>query len=197
MLRALTRFLGTERAGARRQLRPRRLPLVDRRGRARERPRARLRRRATRSSSCRPSRSRSTGERRVAVNDVVATSSIVGRMVQLAWAIGGEELGSSPATASSARRPSGSTAYNLSNGGPVLVWGLDALAVTFVAPHTLHARPLVVPRGSDLVVWNRTPDVARDHARGRPSRRAISPPGGRARRARRRRSARCSRRCPR
>ena len=40
--------------------------------------------------------------------------------------------------------PSGSTAYNLSNGGPVLVWGLDAMAITFVAPHSLHARPLVV-----------------------------------------------------
>ena len=53
----------------------------------------------------------------------------------------------------------GSTAYNLSNGGPVLVWGLDAMAVTFVAPHSLNARPLVVGRGSDLIVWNRTPDV--------------------------------------
>ena len=36
------------------------------------------------------------------------------------------------------------------------MWGLDAMAVTFVAPHTLHARPFVVPRGGDLVVGNRT-----------------------------------------
>ena len=56
--------------------------------------------------------------------------------------------------------PSGSTAYNLSNSGPVLVWGIDAMATTFVAPHSLHARPLVVPRGKDVVVVNRTPDVA-------------------------------------
>ena len=56
--------------------------------------------------------------------------------------------------------PSGSTAYNLSNGGPVLVWGIDAMAITFVAPHSLHARPLVVPRGRDVVICNRTPDVA-------------------------------------
>ena len=55
--------------------------------------------------------------------------------------------------------PSGSTAYNLSNGGPVLVWGLDAMAITFVAPHSLHARPLVVPRGLDLTVSNRTVEV--------------------------------------
>ena len=55
--------------------------------------------------------------------------------------------------------PTGSTAYNLSNGGPVLVWGLDAMAVTFVAPHSLHARSLVVPRSRDVVVRNRTLDV--------------------------------------
>ena len=41
----------------------------------------------------------------------------------------------------------------------MLVWGLDAMAVTFVAPHSLNARPLVVPRGDELIVWNRTPDV--------------------------------------
>ena len=55
--------------------------------------------------------------------------------------------------------PSGSTAYNLSNGGPVLVRGLDAMAITFIAPHSLDARPLVVPRGAELTVRNATPDV--------------------------------------
>ena len=53
--------------------------------------------------------------------------------------------------------PPGSTAYNLSNNGPVLMWGIDAMGVTFVAPHSLMARPLVVPRGADVVVTNRTP----------------------------------------
>src|SRR6266446_7149573 len=56
--------------------------------------------------------------------------------------------------------PSGSTAYNLSNGGPVLVRGIDALAATFIAPHSLHARPLVVPRGLTVTVRNDTVDVA-------------------------------------
>jgi NAD+ kinase len=91
--------------------------------------------------------------------DVVATSSTLGRMLHLAWSIGGEPLGVLPCDGIVCATPSGSTAYNLSNGGPVLVWGLDAMAITFVAPHSLRARPLVVPRSRDLVVTNETPDV--------------------------------------
>jgi NAD+ kinase len=96
----------------------------------------------------------------VAVNDVVVTSAELGRMVELEWAVGGEDLGRVSCDGLICSTPSGSTAYNLSNGGPVLVWGIDATAVTFVAPHTLHARPLVVPRGREIVVENRTKDVA-------------------------------------
>jgi NAD+ kinase len=99
------------------------------------------------------------GKRHVAVNDVVAASSVIGRMVHLAWEIGGEELGVVPCDGIICATPSGSTAYNLSNGGPVLVWGIDAMAVTFIAPHALDARPLVVPRSSELAVENRTDGV--------------------------------------
>ncbi len=99
------------------------------------------------------------GERHVAVNDVVVTSSTLGRMVELEWAIGGEDLGMVPCDGMICSTPSGSTAYNLSNGGPVLVRGLDALAVTFIAPHSLHARPFVVPRGAEVTVRNATLDV--------------------------------------
>ena len=101
----------------------------------------------------------SNGQRATAVNDVVAASSKLGRMIELGWAVGGEDLGVLACDGVIAAAPSGSTAYNLSNGGPVLVWGLDAMAVTFIAPHSLHARPLVVPRSADLVVENRTRDV--------------------------------------
>jgi NAD+ kinase len=99
------------------------------------------------------------GARHAAVNDVVCAHSLIGRMVELAWSIGGEDLGRQPCDGVICASPSGSTAYNLSNGGPVLVWGLDAMAVTFIAPHSLHARPVVVPRGLDLVIENMTPDV--------------------------------------
>jgi NAD+ kinase len=99
------------------------------------------------------------GETFVAVNDVVATSSTLGRMIELGWAIAGEDLGVVSCDGMICSTPSGSTAYNLSNGGPVLVRGIDAMAITFIAPHSLEARPLVVPRGAELTVRNATPDV--------------------------------------
>jgi NAD+ kinase len=94
-----------------------------------------------------------------AVNDVVVTSALLGRMIELELAVGGEELGRQPCDGIICSTPSGSTAYNLSNGGPVLMWGLEAMALTFVAAHSLHARSMVVPPGADVIIWNRTPDV--------------------------------------
>jgi NAD+ kinase len=99
------------------------------------------------------------GQTLVAVNDVVATSSTLGRMIELGWSIAGEDLGVVSCDGMICSTPSGSTAYNLSNGGPVLVRGLDAMAITFIAPHSLDARPLVGPRGAELVVRNATADV--------------------------------------
>jgi NAD+ kinase len=99
------------------------------------------------------------GVRRVAVNDAVVGSATLGRMIELGYAIGGEELGTQPCDGLICATPSGSTAYNLSNGGPVLVWGLEAMVMTFVAPHSLHARPLVVGPDTDLMVENRSIDV--------------------------------------
>ncbi len=94
-----------------------------------------------------------------AVNDVVATSSRRGRIVELSWEIGGEDLGQLACDGMVCASPTGSTAYNLSNGGPVMMWGLDAMVITFVAPHAIDVRPLVVPRGLPLRVTNRTSDV--------------------------------------
>ena len=99
------------------------------------------------------------GRRASAINDVVVLSAVRGRMVELGWSVGREELGVQPCDGMICATPTGSTAYNLSNGGPVLVRGLDALVVTFIAPHSLHARPLVVPRGLELVIRNQTEDV--------------------------------------
>ena len=99
------------------------------------------------------------GKRHAAVNDVVATSSTPGRMISLGSALADEELGETPCDGLICCTPSGSTAYNLSNGGPVIMRGLAAMAITYVAPHSLHSRPLVVPSGLSLSVVNRTPEV--------------------------------------
>lgn len=85
-----------------------------------------------------------------AVNDVVATGGITGRVNELGWRIessGGsvvDEMGTVACDGMVLATPVGSTAYNLSNGGPVLAWGVEGTVVSFVAPHTLAARPLVV-----------------------------------------------------
>ena len=97
--------------------------------------------------------------RTVAVNDVVVSSASLGRMIELELAVGDEELGRQPCDGIICSTPSGSTAYNLSNGGPVLMWGLEAIALTYVAAHSLHARPMVIPAGADVIVWNRSADV--------------------------------------
>jgi NAD+ kinase len=102
---------------------------------------------------------RIAGETHAAVNDVVVTSSRPGRMVSLGWEVGGERLADQPCDGMICCTPSGSTAYNLSNGGPVMMWGLEAMAMTFVAPHSLRARALVVPRGLDVRVTNRTREL--------------------------------------
>jgi NAD+ kinase len=100
------------------------------------------------------------GAKYVAVNDVVVHSATLGRMVELGWEVGGEDFGTLACDGVVCSTPSGSTAYNLSNGGPVLAWGLDAMAVTFIAPHSLRVRPLVVGRSAEVVIGNRTIDVA-------------------------------------
>jgi NAD+ kinase len=102
------------------------------------------------------------GDLEKGVNDVVVTSERVGRMIELRWEIGGEDLGDQQCDGMICATPAGSTAYNLSNGGPVMMWGIDAMAITFVAPHSLEARPVVVPRGYELRVENvtREGDVA-------------------------------------
>jgi NAD+ kinase len=99
------------------------------------------------------------GARASAVNDVVVLSAVRGRMIELGWSLGHEDLGVQPCDGMICATPTGSTAYNLSNGGPVLVRGLHAMAVTFIAAHSLHARPMVVPHGLELEIRNRTPDV--------------------------------------
>ena len=99
------------------------------------------------------------GQSHHVVNDFVVVSGTPGRIIGIQYLLDGEDLGTQPCDGLLCATPPGSTAYNLSNGGPVLVWGLEAAVLTFVAPHTLHARPLVVGPDFELEVVNRTADV--------------------------------------
>ena len=61
------------------------------------------------------------------VNDIVLTSGLLGRMALLEWLVDGESLGELGCDGAILSTPTGSTAYNLSAGGPVLAWGWTAL----------------------------------------------------------------------
>ena len=112
-----------------------------------------------------------TGEGdRLAVNDISFHRRADGRVAELAYSIEGEELGEVRCDGLVVSTPAGSTGYNLANGGPVLAWGVEGFVVSFIAPHTLTARSLVVAPGDTLEVTNRSTreevDVTTD---GRPA----------------------------
>jgi len=93
------------------------------------------------------------------VNDVVLTSAVMGRMALLEWSVDGQSLGVVGCDGVIVASPTGSTAYNLSAGGPVLAWGTDGFVVTFVSPHSLHARSMVLGRSHLVRLRNSSPDV--------------------------------------
>jgi NAD+ kinase len=96
------------------------------------------------------------GGERLAVNDVSFHRRPNGRVAELAYSVEGEQLGSVRCDGLVVSTPAGSTGYNLANGGPVLAWGVEGFVVSFIAPHTLTARSLVVAPGDTLSVTNRS-----------------------------------------
>jgi NAD+ kinase len=92
----------------------------------------------------------------IALNDISFHRRPNGRVAELAYSVEGEELGMVRCDGLVASTPAGSTGYNLANGGPVLAWGVEGYVVSFIAPHTLTARSLVVAPGDGLEVTNRS-----------------------------------------
>ena len=80
------------------------------------------------------------------------------RVAELAYSVQGQELGQVRCDGLVVATPAGSTGYNLANGGPVLAWGVEGYVVSFIAPHTLTARALVVAPDDVLEVVNRSSD---------------------------------------
>ena len=96
----------------------------------------------------------SDGSKLHAVNDVSLNRAAQARVAELAYAVGGVQLAKVRCDGLVAATPAGSTGYNLANGGPVLAWGVAGFVVSFIAPHSLTARPLVVATDSVLEVTN-------------------------------------------
>ena len=94
------------------------------------------------------------GERRIGVNDISFHRRPHSRVAELEYLVQGEQLGHVRCDGLVASTPVGSTGYNLANGGPVLAWGVEGYVVSFIAPHTLTARALVVAPGDTLTVLN-------------------------------------------
>ena len=107
--------------------------------------------------------------RQTAINDVAIHRKVGERVAHLAYALDGEVAGSVRCDGLVVATPAGSTGYNLANGGPVMAWGVKGFVVSFIAPHSMTARALVVAPEDRLTIFNRSAeplDVAID---GRPA----------------------------
>ena len=170
ILTALRRYAGTGVPVFARQLRRGRVPRHDRP----QRPRART------------SPARSAGEFDTielptisvgrpdgtwsALNDISVHRKAGLRVADLAYALAGEEIGRVRCDGLVVSTPQGSTGYNLANGGPVLAWGVKGYVVSFIAPHSLTARALVVAPGDELTINNASREEPVEvHVDGRPT----------------------------
>jgi NAD+ kinase len=109
-------------------------------GRARVEPRMMLRATTVRGGKALPDH--------LALNDVVITKAARARMTDLSVSVGDEFVTRVKADGLIVATPTGSTAYNLAAGGPIVQPAIDALVLTPIAPHMLTNRPIVIPATS-------------------------------------------------
>jgi len=94
------------------------------------------------------------GRSRVGLNDIGFSRRPEDRVAELSYKIAGEEVGHVRCDGLVASTPVGSTGYNLANQGPILAWGVKGYVVSYISPHSLTARALVVAPGDVLHVEN-------------------------------------------
>lgn len=113
-------------------------------GRATHDERMMLRATATRSGAA--------PETHVALNDIVFTRTALSRMIDLNVWVGDQFVAAVKADGLIVATPTGSTAYNLAAGGPIVHPSMRALILTPIAPHTLTNRPIVIPAEREVRV---------------------------------------------
>jgi len=104
-----------------------------------------------------------------AINDLSIHRKLGERVAQLAYELEGQQVGSVRCDGVVVATPAGSTGYNLANGGPVLAWGVEGYVVSFIAPHSLTARALVVAPDDTLTVHNHSAEAVDVSVDGRPA----------------------------
>ena len=110
------------------------------------------------------------------MNDISVHRKPGMRVADLAYGLAGEEIGRVRCDGLVVATPAGSTGYNLANAGPILAWGVRGYVVSFIAPHSLTARALVVAPDDLLTINNASREEPVEvHVDGRP---AVELPAG-------------------
>jgi NAD+ kinase len=86
------------------------------------------------------------------LNDIVITKGALSRIIEISVTVGEAPVTRFRADGLIIASPTGSTAYNLAAGGPIVHPAVDAMVLTPIAPHTLTNRPVVIPASSDVHV---------------------------------------------
>jgi NAD+ kinase len=92
------------------------------------------------------------------LNDVVISKSALARIIEIEAWLDGRFVNSFRADGLIISTPTGSTAYNLSAGGPIIYPSMNAIVITPICPHTLSNRPLLVPDNAQIELYLKTPN---------------------------------------
>jgi NAD+ kinase len=98
-----------------------------------------------------------------ALNDAVIARDALARVVSLPTKINDEKLANYISDGLIVATPTGSTAYNLSAGGPILHPSIDAIILTPIAPHSLTQKPIVIPGNQEVSIDIKSNDKHRVH----------------------------------